>query len=193
MFEQAEILRKFQNLFRIGTVSEIEGDRARVTFGDLDTALLPWITTRSGEDRTWWPPNIGEQVLVVSLGGDTAQGVIVGSLFQEMAPAPTTDMALTHVAFGDGTVLTYDKTAHHLRGVLAEGGTAYLEAPGGTTFKGPVHVDGPLTTTETIEAAGNITSGGDVADETGTVQAVRETFNEHGHPAFNTPPTEKME
>ena len=193
MFDMAEILRKFENLFRLGTVAEIDGALARVLVDDVQTAFMPWICARAGNDRAWRPLSIGEQVLIVSPGGDTARGIIIGSLYQDAAPPPETDGNVYNFTFSDGAVVTYDKAAHRLSGVLPEGGTAYLETPGGTTIKGPLHVDGPTTCTQTIQADGDITSGGDVADATSSMQDMRDINNVHGHPALNTPPTEKME
>jgi len=44
-----------------------------------------------------------------------------------------------------------------------------------------------------LEVDGDITSTGDVADKTGTMQAMRQTYNGHGHTAEGTaPPANKM-
>jgi len=43
-----------------------------------------------------------------------------------------------------------------------------------------------------LNVGGDITSGAQISDAAGSMQGMRDTYNGHGHPALNTPPTEKM-
>ncbi len=56
--------------------------------GPVLTDWLPWGTARAGGDRTWDPPEIGEQVMLASPAGDLRQGAIVGSFYQTAHPVP---------------------------------------------------------------------------------------------------------
>ena len=47
-------------------------------------------------------------------------------------------------------------------------------------------ITGKLTVGQTIDA------GGDISDATSSMQGMRDVYDGHGHPALNTPPTQKM-
>ena len=73
-----EIVRRLENVVRLGTVAEVRYEtpaRCRIKTGDLVTDWLPWTTARAGGDRSWWAPEVGEQVIVLSPGGNTGAGV----------------------------------------------------------------------------------------------------------------------
>lgn len=84
--------RQLQNLIRVGTVAEVNPaqGRARVSFGAAKSAWIQFTAQRSGGVAMFSPPSVGEQVIVASPGGDTAQAVIVGSLPSTDNPAPGT-------------------------------------------------------------------------------------------------------
>lgn len=68
----AEIYRLLNNLHRTGTILEVNltDGLCRVQTGELQTTWLNWLTSRGGRSRTWWAPSVGEQVLLLSIGGD---------------------------------------------------------------------------------------------------------------------------
>ncbi|WP_081562767.1 phage baseplate assembly protein V [Parasaccharibacter apium] len=101
------------NIGRLGVVSEVQGDRARVKIGQTETDLLPFMLRRAAADYEWWQPTIGEQVVVLMLHGDPSQGVILGSIGQDTHPAPA-DGTVWAKRFRDGTVLSYDPGSHAL-------------------------------------------------------------------------------
>ncbi|WP_295467111.1 phage baseplate assembly protein V [uncultured Pseudomonas sp.] len=41
----------------------------------LLTGQLPWLPLRTGKSREWDPPTVGEQVVIFSPSGQTAQGI----------------------------------------------------------------------------------------------------------------------
>jgi len=109
----SEIERRLAGLVWIGRLYDVLYDppRARVLYGEDDfwppihenpfqpvqevTNWLPWLTDRGMNDRSWTPPEEGEQVLVLSPSGDREQGVILGALYSPAgggghvpAPAP---------------------------------------------------------------------------------------------------------
>ena len=67
-----EIMRLITNLIRTGVVTEVDRTNwlCRVKTGDLETNWINWLTLRAGNARTWWKPSEGEQVVLLSLGGN---------------------------------------------------------------------------------------------------------------------------
>ena len=115
-FEITELDRRLANIVRLGTVEQADYSRARVRVrcGDMLTGWLPWLTSRSGKDRSWWAPDIGEQVIVLSPSGEPAQGAVLYAVYQDSSPQPETDVNKCKVVFEDGTAVTYDRAAHKL-------------------------------------------------------------------------------
>ena len=78
---QADTERRVASLIRIGTVASVDGATARVVFQEgTESAALPVAAPRAGGIHLWAPPTPGEQVVVACPGGDTSQGIIVGSV-----------------------------------------------------------------------------------------------------------------
>lgn len=111
-----ELERRVANMLQVGTIAEVDHGKARasVSLGDLTTALLPWLTTRAMGDRTWWAPEPGEQVLVLSPSGDPAQAVILPALYQIAALAPAGSGDIARMIFDDETSVEYDRASHTL-------------------------------------------------------------------------------
>ncbi|EOU4373733.1 phage baseplate assembly protein V [Escherichia coli] len=67
-----EIMRLITNLIRTGVVTEVDRENwlCRVKTGELETNWISWLTLRAGNARTWWRPSEGEQVVLLSLGGN---------------------------------------------------------------------------------------------------------------------------
>lgn len=79
-FMQAEGARRQANAQLYGVVASVDyaAKRAVVEIEDgWNTAPLPWLERRAGKSRTSSPPSIGEQVTVLSPGGETAAGLIL--------------------------------------------------------------------------------------------------------------------
>lgn len=127
----AELERRLANLARIGTIAEADhaAARVRVAIGEILTGWLPWLAHRAGGDRAWWAPEVGEQVLVVSPGGDLAQGIVCPSLYSATSPAPADSPDIRREVYGDGLVIEHDRAAKVTRiNALDSGGTLVLEA-----------------------------------------------------------------
>ena len=64
----AELQRKLDNIIRFGVIAEVNHAtaRARVKSGDILTEFLPFITFRAGTTKTWSPPTVGEQCVMLS-------------------------------------------------------------------------------------------------------------------------------
>ena len=109
-FYLAEMDRRFANMIRLGKVQEIDHKKAkvRIAIGGLCTDFLPWITSHAGKTRNWSPPSIGEQVMVLSPGGDLGLGVVLPSIYQNKFPAPNDKEHVTAMTFADGATVEYD-------------------------------------------------------------------------------------
>lgn len=55
---------------RVVTEVDRENWLCRVKTGELETNWISWLTLRAGNARTWWRPSEGEQVVLLSLGGN---------------------------------------------------------------------------------------------------------------------------
>ncbi len=106
----AELARAVRDLIRIGVVSEIDTERAlcRVQTGELVTDWLHWLAPRAGRARVWWSPSVGEQVLLLSLGGELDTAFVVPGVFSDDYPAPSASADAVHIAFPDGAVIEYE-------------------------------------------------------------------------------------
>ena len=85
-----DLARRLANIVRLGTVSAVQMDppRVKVQTGDILTNWLPWAGMRAGEGKKEWSPlDEGEQVVILSPSGDTAQGVVFPGLFFTSEPA----------------------------------------------------------------------------------------------------------
>ncbi|PKE29391.1 phage baseplate assembly protein V [Rahnella sp. AA] len=105
-----EVMRLVGNIVRIGKVSELDlaNARCRVATGSNVTAWLPWMTHRAGRTRSWWAPSVGEQVLLLSLGGELNTAFVLPALFSDASPAPSASADAIHLAFPDGAIFEYE-------------------------------------------------------------------------------------
>ncbi len=74
-FNLNDLARRLANIIRLGQIFAVdyEAAKARVKIGNLETDWLPWITANSSETKNWNPPEIDEQVIVLSPCGELSQ------------------------------------------------------------------------------------------------------------------------
>lgn len=103
-YEASEAQRLQANMIRIGTIAQLDAANARVkvNVSGLTTDWLPWIVQRAGATRTWSAPRAGEQVVVLAPYGDTSQGVVLPSIYQDDHPAPAASQDKETVVYPDG-------------------------------------------------------------------------------------------
>lgn len=159
-FQQtADMQRRLANVVRVGVVASVDlpNARCRVTIGDLQTAPLPFITCKAGEDRTWHPPEVGEQVIVLAPSGELSAGFVLGGVYTTAYPAPSTSPEVAKMLFKDGSSATYDRALHSLTLDLPTSGSSLS-----VTVNGNVTIS--ATGNALVEADGNATvSAGSVA------------------------------
>ncbi|MEL5602180.1 phage baseplate assembly protein V [Serratia nevei] len=106
----AELYRLLCNLVRTGVVAEVDltTQRCRVTSGQLSPTWLPWLTHRAGRSRTWWAPSVGEQVVILAIGGELDTAFVLPALYSNASPAPSASADAWHVTFPDGAIIEYE-------------------------------------------------------------------------------------
>lgn len=169
----SDLLRLLQNLIRLGTIAQVDGAKARVQLGpQLTSEWMNWITPRAGSTCAWSAPTVGEQVMVLSPGGDLTRGVILPALFSKAFDAPESNDAIHTTHYPDGAVVQYDHAAHILSATLA-GGTAIITADKVTSdapttiCTGDLIVMGNLDVQQTATVTGATALNGGVTTKAG--------------------------
>ncbi|MCS2161013.1 phage baseplate assembly protein V [Scandinavium sp. H11S7] len=105
-----ELARAIRNLIRSGVVTEVDTVEGlcRVQSGGIQTTWLNWLTTRAGRSRTWWAPSVGEQVLLLAIGGELDTAFVLPGIFSDDNPAPSASADAWHMTFPDGAVIEYE-------------------------------------------------------------------------------------
>ncbi len=158
----SELERKLANVVREGAIVELDTDNAlvRVQSGtedeNLTTDWLPWLTTRASHDTTWWCPEVGEQVLLLSPNGDLAQAMVLPALYQEQFETFGNDENISGNYYKDGASITYDREAHSYSISLPADATTSITSKGGVSIEGNTSIDG------NVEITGKVTAQGDV-------------------------------
>jgi phage baseplate assembly protein V len=201
-----DLERRSANQIRFGTVVAVDhaNRRVRIKSGEIETAWLPWPAGRAaGGKRRWDPPEVGEQGVMLAPGGDLRQAVFMPGVYQGDYDAPSSDPNKDTAAYGDDTVIEYDRGTHTLLAnlgdssftmnrsqiVLTIGATTLTMTAAGTTlatpqltvdaaqstFTGAVTVQGAFT-----YQAGMTGSGGSGANIAGPVAVTGGTVTHNG-------------
>ena len=177
----SEILRLLRNLIRIGTVSavDLQRGRCRVRSGDNETGWLSWLSARAGRSRVWSAPSVGEQVLVLSLGGELNTGFILPGIFSDSHPAPSSSADALHWSFPDGAVVEYEPQ----NGALKASGiqTATIQAASSILFDAPLVECTTKLKTATLEVTGGGALQGDVTHSGGRFSSNGIVVDAHQH------------
>ena len=105
-----ELARALRNMIRTGLVVEtdLNAGRCRVQTGGMCTDWLQWLTCRAGRSRTWWAPSVGEQVLILAVGGELDTAFVLPGIYSGDNPAPSASADALHIRFPDGAVIEYE-------------------------------------------------------------------------------------
>ncbi|MEL9319728.1 phage tail protein I [Escherichia coli] len=105
-----ELARALRNMIRTGIIVEtdLNAGRCRVQTGGMCTDWLQWLTHRAGRSRTWWAPSVGEQVLILSVGGELDTAFVLPGIYSGDNPAPSASADALHIRFPDGAVIEYE-------------------------------------------------------------------------------------
>ncbi|MDA9573342.1 phage baseplate assembly protein V [Rickettsiales bacterium] len=147
----SDLAKRLSNIIRIGTIFEINHQtaKARVKVGELETDFLPWANSNSGSNNSWNPPEIDEQVIILSPSGDLSQAVILPSFYKNNAS--DSDQNIKSITYQDGSKISFNVSS----------GTLDLDLKGDVTIKvvGNANIESDNIN---ITASSNITLDGDV-------------------------------
>lgn len=177
-----EFRRLIVNLIRKGSVIDVNlasnPPTCRVSVGDPDDENNPGLTTnwlpmgaqRAGTTREWNPLTKGEQVILFCPMGDPAQGIILGTINSDAAPAPSNSADKHHRIYPDGAIVEYDHAQHGLTATLPEGATVSIISPGSVTVQtkaATVKADGITLDAENTTVTGAMVVKGPFAFQSG--------------------------
>ena len=95
LYRVGEIERRLNRVLTLGVVAEVDlaVARCRVRYGaEATTDKIPWLTWRAaGEDSSWWAPQVGEQVLLLAIGGELEGAVALPAIYSDARPAPSAE------------------------------------------------------------------------------------------------------
>ena len=191
-----ELARALRNMIRTGVIVETDLDagRCRVQTGGIQTDWLQWLTQRAGRSRTWWAPSVGEQVMILAVGGELDTAFVLPAIFSDEHPAPSASADALHIAFPDGAVIEYEPQT----GALTVSGikTADVTASESITATVPVvlvkadtriTLDTPEVVctnkliTGTLEVQKGGTMKGDITHSGGALTSNGVQVDDHGH------------
>lgn len=189
-----ELSRRLENLIRFGTIAEIDhaNRRVRVQSGNLLTQWLKWRTDRAGATRSWNPPTIDEQVMILSPSGDLGNGIVIPSIYSDAFDSVSSDPDLHLVEYPDGARISYNhktsdlmaigiKTATVTASDSVTADTPLTHCTGDTLIDGNLTVGGLLTYQGGMSGSGSSGSSGAAAVISGDVQISNISFLKHLH------------
>lgn len=108
-----DLARLLHNLIRVGTVIDVDHNvpAVRVRDGELETNWLKWLEPRAGQTTDWDPPTLGEQVVLLSPGGELSGAIVLRGLHSDLTPHPSKDPNKTVREYPDGARVEYDHSA----------------------------------------------------------------------------------
>lgn len=192
-----ELARAIRNMVRTGVIVEIDlvAGRCRVQSGGMVTDWLQWLTQRAGRSRTWWAPSIGEQVLILAVGGELDTAFVLPGIFSDDNPAPSASADAWHVAFPDGAVIEYEpetsaltatgiKTANVTasESITATVPVVMVKASSRITLDTPEVVCTNKLITGTLEVQKGGTMSGNIEHSGGSLSSNGKVLHTHKHP-----------
>ncbi len=126
-----DLIRRVDNILRPGTISAIDLERGLVRVRLSPTLESAWLGTFekwAGDPRSWTPPKLGEQVLVLSPGGELKAGYALRGINSTKFPKPSKEGGKHITAFDDGLELSYDAASNSLLISRPEGLKIILKA-----------------------------------------------------------------
>jgi phage baseplate assembly protein V len=180
--------------FRVGIVQtqDVQNCRVRVTFPDRNQMVswwLPIVTPKTQNDKAYWIPDIGEQVVCLMDEHDE-DGAVLGCIYSQADPTPVQSADKWHLHVKDGASFEYDRSSHTLT-INVPPNNAVMNL----TVNGPINI---------VAANGNVNLSaamGDISFKTNehgdSVNKMIDTYNVHTHPDPDPgsgvgPPTQQM-
>lgn len=96
----------------LGKICEVKNELVRVDYLDTITPFIPYLQFANSYKRSFTPPRVGEQVMLVDFGGaKIAIGSFLNSDFSTPGGASTTKEISQ---YEDGTIISYDTSSSTL-------------------------------------------------------------------------------
>ncbi|MEP1637277.1 phage baseplate assembly protein V [Ascidiaceihabitans sp.] len=97
-YSLSELMRRVERMVVVATVTARNGKKVKVAWADgVESGWLAMAQLGSKEQKFWIPQNAGDQVVVLSPGGDTTKGIVYPGPFSDDAPAGNFDGTFTGV------------------------------------------------------------------------------------------------
>ena len=191
-----ELARALRNMIRTGVIVEtdLNAGRCRVQTGGMCTDWLQWLTHRAGRSRTWWAPSVGEQVLILAVGGELDTAFVLPGIYSGDNPAPSASADALHIRFPDGAVIEYEPetSALTVSGIKTASVTAYdsvtatvpvviVKATTRVTLDTPEVVCTNKLPTGTLEVQKGGKMHGNIEHTDGKVTSNGVQVDDHGH------------
>lgn len=178
----SETHRLLANLIRIGTITDldVENAKVKVRVAGSVTDWMPWVTSRAGPVRNWNPPRPGEQVVILAPYGDIAQAVVLPSLYRDKYPKPDGTKYTQSTVFPDGTIVAYDTSTNTVNVTVAGDGKVIVNCKE-ATIKATTKI---TLDTPNVKVTGDVEADGDV--KAGTVSLKNHTHKNVQSGSSNT-------
>lgn len=190
-----EIMRLITNLIRTGIVSEVDKVNwlCRVKTGDLETSWINWLTLRAGNTRTWWKPSVGEQVVLLSLGGNLETAFALPAIYSEAFPPPDYSEDGATTVFKDGGWFQYEPESgqlliRNIKSVLIEASdkielntAQFVVNAEQTRLNSPTVITGDTAIHGGTELNGGAKISGDVTQGGGQMSSNGVVVDDHDH------------
>jgi phage baseplate assembly protein V len=121
-----DLQRRLENLIRVAPVIEVDADRSRVKVrfsdGNPERGILPtdsdWLRVlvdRAASTIDYDMPDVGEQIMIFSPGGEIAGGYVGWAIYSVANPSPSKNPKVRLRRHADGMEVAYDSESHTLR------------------------------------------------------------------------------
>ncbi|WP_067519517.1 phage baseplate assembly protein V [Endozoicomonas ascidiicola] len=181
MIDLADINQRLEKLLETGTIDEVKLNplRYRVKFSSSRQSY--WLRhgfQRMASSASWDPYVKGEQVLCARPGGGR-QGVVICAVDSDQHGQHSNSPDVFRRDMPDGAMFEYNSKSHQLNITLPAAATTNFISQGGINMKGPLAVDGPITSTK------------DITDKKSSMDDMRDTYNTHAT-GNHVPPAPEM-
>lgn len=203
----AELNRKIANIIKQGVIAESDPARAlvRVQHGELMTDWLPYFVPAAGNVSVHRPPSVGENCVIFSPSGETANGMVMCGMASTSFPSPAQSADETVVKFPDGAIINYNHSSGQM--TLKAVAKLTIDAPdtlitGNVVIQKMTTSNGLLTYTAGMSGSGGAGGGTTIKGEinhegtltnTGKITSNGIVVDDHIHPGDSGGKTGKPE
>jgi phage baseplate assembly protein V len=171
-------------VFRVGIVKtqDLVNCRVRVTFPDRDQMTSWWLpicVPKSQNDKAYWIPDVGEQVVCLMDEHDE-DGAVLGAIYsqgQSGDATPVTSADKWHLTMKDTATFEYDRAAHNLAVNLPMNATMSIAVNG---------VSISIDSSQNINLSGAANINFVTTSHNDSVNNMINTFNAHTHGGVQT-------